>query len=176
MAMTTRFGCTGAAKESEKRNDQETFLDRNCLRTATIGWGNIGPDLGGGSGDGEIQDRGRALSWGTRAAPFYKELPSSICDQGHTIGSNREVVVQLLLPQIAPSHRKVALQFACRMLLGRGQCCWWGRQGRSEALFIHLRDRHSAKLGMSVLRMFGCCSQPVAEWQVLIQINCFEKL
>src|SRR3974377_52654 len=100
--MTTRFGCTGAAKESEKRNDQETFLDRNCLRTATIGWGNIGPDLGGGSGDGEIQDRGRALSWGTRAAPFYKELPSSICDQGHTIGSNREVVVQLLLPQIAP--------------------------------------------------------------------------
>jgi hypothetical protein len=69
---------------------------------------NSGPDLAGFRGMG--RDRGRALSGGTRAAPFYKELPSSICDQGHTIGSNREVVVQLLLPQIAPSHRKVALQ------------------------------------------------------------------
>jgi hypothetical protein len=41
-----------ALVESEKRNDQETFLDRNCLRRATIGWGNIGPDLWGFGGWG----------------------------------------------------------------------------------------------------------------------------
>ena len=59
------------------------------------------------------------------------------------------------LAKVAPSHRKVALQFARRVLLWRWERCRWWRSFAAqdgaferlrETVLIHLRNRHSAEL------------------------------